>query len=160
MSTKGKVWRVIFLALTAGAVGMELVAGIIWPGNDRPAWTDLLVDNVPAPVITAGVGLLVSWLPGHFKAAEARRAALQPAPSTQSKHPWRATVRTAFAIVVGGASLLPEVATATHLGTGGTIGQVLAVAALVTRFMARPDVEQWLQVYAPWLAPVPPAPRT
>lgn len=156
--SKRTLWRVVFLGLTGAAIAMELVAGVIWPSPDRPAWTDLLVDNVPAPIITAGVGILVSWLPGHFKAAEARRAALRPVASTQSRYPWRATVRTAFAIVVGGASLLPEVATATHLGTTGTIGQVLVVAGAVTKFMANPRVEQFLQVYLPWLAPVPPAP--
>lgn len=151
------------MALTTGAVGMEVVAGVIWPSPDRPAWTDLLVGNVPAPIITAGVGVLISWLPGHFVDAE-RRAAQQPtaAPSTQSKHPWRATLRTAVAGAVALVPVASEVAAGLHPDSGTAVGaivvQLLAYLGLATRLMAMPAVETWLRTYVPALAPSPPRP--
>jgi hypothetical protein len=79
------------------------------------------------------------------------------AEATQVRHPWRATLRTAVAGLVAVLPLLPEAAADLHLGTGGTIGQTLAIAAAITRLLARPDVEAWLHRFAPWLAaqPVP-----
>lgn len=84
----------------------------------------------------------------------------QPVPvtPTQVKHPWRATARTVFAALVGGLSLLPEVTTAAHIGTVGTVVQVLAVTGAVTRVLALPGVEGWLGTYLPWLSATPAKP--
>jgi hypothetical protein len=84
----------------------------------------------------------------------------QPVPvaPTQTRHPWRATVRTVFAGVVGALTLLPEVATAAHIGTVPTVVQVLGVAGAVTRVLAIPGVNGWLGQYVPWLAASPTQP--
>lgn len=81
--------------------------------------------------------------------------------STQSRHPWRATLRTAVAVGVGLLPLLPEILGGLHLDTYAIGGQVLGIAAGITRLLADPRVEVLLHEYAPWLAaqpvPAPPA---
>ncbi|MHC6175482.1 hypothetical protein [Glutamicibacter sp. X7] len=78
------------------------------------------------------------------------------ATTTQGTHPWRATVRTLFAAVIALAGLapliyeaaaqqLPEMAT-------GAVGGVLLVAGAITRIMALPGVEAFLQRFLPFLA--------
>jgi hypothetical protein len=76
---------------------------------------------------------------------------------TQSRHPWRATLRTVFAGAVGALTLLPEVAAAAHIGTLPTVVQILGVAGAVTRVLALPGVDGWLRAYVPWLAATPKA---
>lgn len=75
---------------------------------------------------------------------------------TQVERPWRATVRTAFAILVALATLAPVLyagATLTDPSQAtGLAAQVLAVAAAVTRILALPGVESFLQRFVPWLA--------
>jgi hypothetical protein len=71
---------------------------------------------------------------------------------TQVKRPWRATFRT---VVQGGialATLLPYVLSSVNFDPAGKVAQVLAVLAVVTRVMADPKVEAFLQKYVPWLA--------
>lgn len=77
--------------------------------------------------------------------------------STQSAHPWRATVRTAFAAVVGFLALLPLVATDVFQGGNvpAVVVTVLGVAAAVTRVLANPAVEGFLRVYVPFLSAKP-----
>ena len=78
----------------------------------------------------------------------------QPAP-TQTRHPWRATIRTAVAAAIGLLSLAPLILAGAHLE--GTVlgGQALAVSAAVTRVLAIPAVNAWVTEYLPWLAPTP-----
>jgi hypothetical protein len=83
-----------------------------------------------------------------------------PAVPTQTRHPWRATARTVFAGLVGGLTLLPEVAAEAHIGTVPTVAQVLVVTGAVTRVLAMPSVNEWLNRYLPWLAASPPKPAT
>ena len=74
---------------------------------------------------------------------------------TQVKRPWRATVRTVFQFVLALATLLPFLVTGVYSGSDAApavVGQVLAVAAAVTRVMALPQVEDFLQRFFPWLA--------
>jgi len=80
--------------------------------------------------------------------------------TTQSRHPWRATLRTAVAVGVGLLPLLPEILGGLHLDTYAIGGQVLGIAAGITRLLADPRVEVLLHQYAPWLAaqPVPAVP--
>lgn len=76
--------------------------------------------------------------------------------ATQTRHPWRATLRTAFALLVAGLSLLPEVLAAADLD-GTVIGaQTLVVTAAVTRVLALPAVDTFLARWVPWLAAEPP----
>lgn len=78
-----------------------------------------------------------------------------PPPSmlTQVQHPWRSTVRTVFQVGVALATLLPYVVTEAHISVTGGVAQVVGVAAAVTRVMALPGVVEFLQRFAPWLAP-------
>jgi hypothetical protein len=76
--------------------------------------------------------------------------------TTQSNHPWRATVRTLFAIVVGLASSWGVVAQALNLDpTWGWVAIGAALAATVTRVLANPTVEALLKQYLPWLSAEP-----
>lgn len=64
MNTRTR-WRAAFLAVTALAVVMELVAAL----DGNPAtdpWTDLIVAYVPAEVAALVFGTLAVWLPVHF----------------------------------------------------------------------------------------------
>lgn len=67
----------------------------------------------------------------------------QPAP-TQTRYPWRAAIRTAFAAIVAAASLLPYVFAEMHIPAVGAVGQAVAVATFITRLMAVPGVNEWL----------------
>lgn len=78
----------------------------------------------------------------------------QPTP-TQTRHPWRATVRTVFASVVALLSLLPVIAATARLDAVPAVAQVLTVAATVTRVLAIPGVDGWLREYLPFLAAEP-----
>jgi hypothetical protein len=81
-----------------------------------------------------------------------------PTTPTQIRHPWRATIRTAFAAVVALASLLPAVVAGAHLDAIVWVPQLLTVAATVTRVLAIPGVNLWLARYAPWLTATPTGP--
>lgn len=71
---------------------------------------------------------------------------------TQVRHPWRATVRTVFSGVVAFAALVPLVVGAAGLSTTlPYVGAALAVAAAVTRIMAIPAVNEFLERYFPVL---------
>lgn len=63
-----KVWTVLFLGLTGGAIGMELVAGLDSNPNTVP-WTELLSRYVPQPITFAAIAVLTAWLPIHFTKA-------------------------------------------------------------------------------------------
>ncbi|MCX4468975.1 hypothetical protein OOK41_01375 [Micromonospora sp. NBC_01655] len=77
---------------------------------------------------------------------------------TQTRHPWRATVRTAFAVTVALLTLLPVAAAAGGVDTVPAVAQLLAVAAAVTRVLALPAVDEFLRAFLPWLAAAPAAP--
>lgn len=68
--------------------------------------------------------------------------------TSQTRHPWRATARTALAFITGAATAAPVLYTAVtnenpELATGAGL-QALAVAAAITRIMAVPFVNEWL----------------
>lgn len=75
--------------------------------------------------------------------------------STQTRHPWRATLRTAVAVAIGLVPVLPEVAETLHVDRLPVILPVLAVAAAVTRVLAIPAVDAALKRYVPPLASAP-----
>ena len=82
MSTRRKIWVWTFVSLTGASVAMELVAAFL-PSPDRPAWTDLLVGNLPQAIVVPAASLLAAWLPGHFVDAYRRKAAGQPPKGNQ-----------------------------------------------------------------------------
>ena len=69
-------WRAGFLAVTALAIVMELVAALDGRADTDP-WTDLIVTYVPAEAAAALFGALLVWLPIHFGLRYARRRAEQ-----------------------------------------------------------------------------------
>lgn len=77
---------------------------------------------------------------------------------TQVQRPWRATVRTVFQALVSLALLAPLIAEAVEQATGHDLDgvpfvvSVLALSAVVTRVMAIPQVEAWIEAYLPFLA--------
>ncbi|MDV6276366.1 hypothetical protein R3Q06_22975 [Rhodococcus erythropolis] len=81
----------------------------------------------------------------------------KPEDATQSLYPWRAVVRTVFALVVGFAPLLPVIVSASGISAAAPgVGVALAISAGVTRVLALPQVDAFLKHWAPWLATQPP----
>lgn len=75
---------------------------------------------------------------------------------TQTRHPWRATVRTIVAVAVAMAALLPLIVAASGVDeTVPVVAVVLAVAGAITRVMALPQVDEFLARFVPWLAAAP-----
>lgn len=74
-------------------------------------------------------------------------------------HPTRRVIRGAFQFIIGLGPILPLIYTAaTHhdpAAATGLAGVALGVSAAVTRVMALPAVEGFLQQWAPWLAASP-----
>lgn len=74
--------------------------------------------------------------------------------TTQTQYPWQATVRTVFQAALALAFLLPVIAPALGaVATSGVFVGVLAACGAFTRVMALPQVNAFLVVYVPWLAP-------
>lgn len=77
--------------------------------------------------------------------------------ATQSRYPWRAVVRTVFALVVGFAPLLPVIVASSGISAAAPgVGAALAISAGVTRVLAAPQVDAFLKHWVPWLATQPP----
>lgn len=78
---------------------------------------------------------------------------------TQVQRPWRTVVRTVFQALVALAALSPVIysaATNADPATAtGALGGVLVVSAGITRIMALPGVNGWLERFAPFLAAEP-----
>jgi hypothetical protein len=136
--------------------------GVAWRrGNPRPRpGCSRLVELGHA--VTGSV-LDVYWPPRRF--ARTRGAAVSlpdvPAPAgqvvpSQVRRPWRATVRTAFAVVVALAAMLPFlVAAAGADETLPPVAGALAIASAITRILALPAVDGFLDRFLPWLAADP-----
>lgn len=74
--------------------------------------------------------------------------------STQSAHPWRATVRTLFAAIVAFAAMWGVIVAAAGLDAGiEWVGASLAITGGITRVMALPAVDAFIHAFLPWLAP-------
>lgn len=86
-------------------------------------------------------------------------AAVGAAPATQIRKPWRTTARSAFQFIVALATLLPVLVDSLGLDRAlPVVAGALALAAVVTRVMALPQVESFLQSFVPWLAASPRSP--
>jgi hypothetical protein len=75
--------------------------------------------------------------------------------ATQVRKPWRATLRTLFAMVVAFAAMWPAIIEAAGLGSEEWITSSILVAGAITRVMALPAVESFLAHFFPWLAADP-----
>lgn len=73
---------------------------------------------------------------------------------TQLRRPWRSTARTAFQALVALAVLFPILVQSSGLdpNTLPWLAVPLAVAAAIARLMALPQVEAFLQQFAPFLS--------
>jgi hypothetical protein len=60
-----KTWVIVFLVLTGGALGMELVAGLDSSPSTVP-WTELISGYIPQPITMTAITVLATWLPVHF----------------------------------------------------------------------------------------------
>lgn len=74
---------------------------------------------------------------------------------TQTRHPWRATVRTVAAAIVGLAVLAPAIAAELGAESVPWVAATLATIGAVTRVLAIPGVEAWMRRFVPWLAAQP-----
>lgn len=77
---------------------------------------------------------------------------------TQVRRPWRATLRTAFQAALALATLAPFIATGVYGHDDdlpAVVTQVLVVSAGITRVMALPQVEDFLQRFVPFLSAAP-----
>lgn len=71
---------------------------------------------------------------------------------TQVENQWKATVRTAFQVLLALVAIAPLVVPAVGLSaTVGVGAVVLAVASGVTRVMAIPGVNDFIERFVPWL---------
>lgn len=71
---------------------------------------------------------------------------------TQVANSNRATIRTAFQMLVGLASVLPLLLAGTGLDVTLIGGQVIVVSMAVTRIMNMPQVNAFIDRFVPWLA--------
>jgi len=76
--------------------------------------------------------------------------------TSQTKYPVRTIIRTVFQVIVALAVGLPFLVNAAGLDeTVPGVAVVLAVAAAITRVMALPWTEEFLERFIPWLASEP-----
>ncbi|WP_284641509.1 hypothetical protein [Corynebacterium accolens] len=71
---------------------------------------------------------------------------------TQARHPGRAMVRTAIAAALALLPALPEITNALGISAIPAVASVLAIAAAITRVLAIPAVDKWLDRYLPGLS--------
>lgn len=74
---------------------------------------------------------------------------------TQVTRPWRATFRTVFQGAVALAAILPLILASAGIAPVGLAGIAIAIAGAITRVMALPSVEEFLENYLPLLAAKP-----
>lgn len=78
-------------------------------------------------------------------------------PSTQVRYPWRAAVRTALAAGLAALVAFPDIVRLLKIEHLPGVAVTMAIAMGVTRVMALPKVETWIDRFTPWLASRPPA---
>jgi hypothetical protein len=108
------------------------------------------------------LGLFLAWLAFHLTLGWFTpshpipgRSLMTPLTPTQTRHPWRATLRTIVAAGVGLAALAPTIAVTAHVDTVPAVVEILGVCGVVTRVLAAPGVDRWVRRYLPWLAASP-----
>lgn len=78
-------------------------------------------------------------------------------PSSQVRHPWRASIRTGLAALLAALLAFPEIARALSISDIPIVATTVGVAVAVTRVMALPSVEKFLDQFAPFLSSTGPA---
>lgn len=71
---------------------------------------------------------------------------------TQARHPWKATARSVAAALLALLPALPEIAKQAGIETIPLVASVLAITAAVTRILAIPEVDRWMDRYLPGLS--------
>ena len=75
-------------------------------------------------------------------------------PSTQTRNPWRATIRTVFAFLIGLAAAWALIIEAAGIDPGMEWAATsLTIAGGITRVIALPAVDALIRQFIPWLAP-------
>ena len=69
---------------------------------------------------------------------------------TQVERPWMTTVRTVFQMLLGLIALVALIKV--DAGYPAAIATAVAVSATVTRVMAMPEVNFFIDLYIPWLS--------
>lgn len=165
----------LWLAGLAGLEGPALFNHISGDTLSENTWAWFHVFD-PHPGLLFGtlrvlLGLFLLWLAFHLTFGwftptrplpiHPRIGALMGVPTpqaaTQTRHPWRATLRTIVAVAVGLASAAPVIAATAHIEAVPIVVQIVGVASAVTRILAIPAVDEALRRYAPWLATSPAA---
>ena len=72
--------------------------------------------------------------------------------ASQARHPWRATSRTVIAAAIALLPALPEIAHETGIDTVPFVASIIAITAMITRVLAIPAVDAWLDNYMPAIA--------
>jgi hypothetical protein len=80
------IWTVVFLALTAAPITMELVAGLDTDPNTVP-WTQLITRYVPWELALALYAALAAWLPIHFYVRYRRKGGRRSGAPTVARAP-------------------------------------------------------------------------
>lgn len=81
--------------------------------------------------------------------------AATPSTASQSAYPWRATVRTLFAAVIGFAAMWPLMVGTMGLPTDGWVASSIAATGAITRLMALPQFDAFIRSFLPWLTAEP-----
>lgn len=148
-------WQAVVRTVFQVAVSLAVVIPVVVGALGLP-----LVGGVAIAVAVAGGVTKVMALPEveDFLTAYLPWLAADPSTfslGTQTVYPWRAVLRTVFQAVVSLAAILPLVVGAAGLPLVGGVAIALAVAGGITKVMALPEVEQFLQTFLPWLAAEP-----
>jgi len=83
---KRGLWIGSFLTITVTAIGMECWAAWDQSSNTVP-WTDLIADNIPKGITMAAIGILIAWLPSHFRSRYDREAVVTSPLDPNVDHP-------------------------------------------------------------------------
>lgn len=86
-----------------------------------------------------------------------RHSLAAQSPSTQVRYPWRASVRTAIAAGAAALIAFPDVARVLSIENLPGVALIMGISLALTRVLALPSVDAWLNRYAPWVAATPPA---
>lgn len=175
--SRRSIWTVVFLGLTAGAIGMELWAAVFDHSSNTVTWTELISTWWPAPVTFGLIGILTVWIGPHFVEAYKKRGTtvVEQIPVPPSKEAdarnraWRTLwqqlgIDVLVAVVLAvGPQLIGQntVWTKSYLATMGVLAAKTAIATIVA-YVARkvvPPVFQPDRGVAPVAATSEPAPE-
>lgn len=71
---------------------------------------------------------------------------------SQVRYPWRSALRSAITGLIALIPLLPQIADAANIDEIPAVASFLAVSVAVSRVLALPGVDKWLDTFVPWLS--------